>query len=241
MKKCPLKTHKIFFRMCITLCLGSFALDIVNLVAQYFWGDINDPVHWSFFVFFISGIVFAIISLILLILTPSPETTRVSYEFNFTNFEDCKTYLQNRLKKEFIEHSYIRTKFGYDIFVFSKYSVTTEYYFIVKINHYLGAESINEIPVILWNEYFHGLQNFSLGIQKNNVILCFEEKSDLWFSDFLNIPIGNNNYNRYFLAAVGLKEEQIHIFEYKNLTPIAYYQKMQKKFEDTIGINDGKI
>lgn len=237
MKK-TIKSYKIIFIICVAACILSFLLFILSLTPTT---DSNSIIDVLPLIFLVLEIVFLITSIILGIFISSQKTTRTTYDFHFSDFEECKSYIQKRLSdQEFVEHSRTKTKYGYDVFAFFTYSVNTEYYFIVKINQYLGADSLNNIPLTLINQYHKGINNMSLGNQENTVILCFEEKSDLWYSNFLNIPLYGKGYNRFFYTAVDLNAGKIHTYEYKGRSPITCYQIMQINFENTMGINNAQ-
>ena len=238
MKKDPSKTHKIIFIICVIACVFSFVLFDLSLAPAT---NANNIIEVLPLIFLALGTVFLIIDVVLFIFISSQKTTRTTYDFHFSDFEECKSYIEKRLSdQEFVEHSHTKTKYGYDVFAFFTCSVSTEYYFIVKINQYLGADSLNDIPLTLINQYHKGINNMSLGNQENTVVLCFQEKSDLWYSDFLNIPLYNKRYNRFFYTAVDLNAGKIHTYEYKGHSPITCYQTMQINFENTMGINNAQ-
>ena len=232
MKKHSNDRYKIIFKGSFAISLISFIIGIVLI----FDVDNYHTVPMITKCFFMSGIGFGFLSVILFVFTPRPQTTSISYKVDFNNFEEAKSWFQNRLKKHhFKEYGCFKTKFYYEVFVFKKGVIKRENFFVVKINQYVGTDSLSDIPVALMERFSFGFENMSLATKKNAVILCFNERDVLWYSDFLNMSDPSNNHDRYFWAALDLSQTQLHIFEHRDNIPPEYYEKMRKYFLRMIG------
>lgn len=227
MKKSSIAIYKVLFKVSFIVSLVSLIIGLVLIFSV----DNYHTVPRITKCFFVLGIAFGFLSIILFVFTPRPQTACNPYKVSFDNFEDAKICFQNSLKKQhFKAYGCFKTQYGYEVFVFKKGVIRKENFFVVKINHYAGIDSLNDIPAVLIQKFAFGFENMSWSIKKNAVVLCFNEKDELWYSDFLNITDPSNNHDRYFWTALDLSQEQLHVFEYRDNVPYEYYEKMRKHF-----------